>query len=111
MACTLRIAADRARFGQPEIGLGLIPGYGGTQRLPRLVGKGRALELLLIGASITAQEAERIGLVNRVVPFDDLLSTAKTLAASLAASPVCWPLSGLHAASRLHPAIVTIARI
>ncbi len=85
MACTLRIAADRARFGQPEIGLGLIPGYGGTQRLPRLVGKGRALELLLTGASIMAPEAERIGLVNRVVPFDDLLSTAKTLAASLAA--------------------------
>ncbi len=85
MACTLRIAADRARFGQPEIGLGLIPGYGGTQRLARLVGKGRALELLLTGASITAPEAERIGLVNRVVPFDDLLPTAKTLAASLAA--------------------------
>ncbi len=85
MACTLRIAADRARFGQPEIGLGLIPGYGGTQRLPRLVGKGRALELLLTGAPITATEAERIGLVNRVVPFDELLPTAKALAASLAA--------------------------
>lgn len=85
MACTLRLAADRARFGQPEIALGLVPGYGGTQRLPRLVGKGRALELLLTGASITAPEAERIGLVNRVVPFDELLPTAKTLAASLAA--------------------------
>ncbi|HUR34216.1 MAG TPA: enoyl-CoA hydratase-related protein [Vicinamibacterales bacterium] len=87
MACTIRLAADRARFGQPEISLGLIPGYGGTQRLPRLVGKGRALELMLTGASITAPEAERIGLVNRVVPFDDLMTTAKALAATLAAQP------------------------
>jgi enoyl-CoA hydratase len=85
MACTLRLAADTARIGQPEIGLGLIPGYGGTQRLARLVGKGRALELLLTGAPITAQEAWRIGLVNRVVPAADLLAEAGRLAADLAA--------------------------
>jgi enoyl-CoA hydratase len=84
MACTLRLAAERARFGQPEIGLGLIPGYGGTQRLPRLVGKGRALEMMLTGASITASEAERIGLVNKVVPFEELMPTARALAATLA---------------------------
>ena len=68
MACTLRIAADTARLGQPEINLGIIPGYGGTQRLPRLVGKGVALDLLLTGRQVTADEALRIGLVNRVVP-------------------------------------------
>src|SRR5207249_4112879 len=67
MACTLRIAADTARLGQPEINLGLIPGYAGTQRLARIVGKGRALEMMLAGAAITADEAHRIGLGNRVV--------------------------------------------
>ena len=85
MACTLRIAADTARFGQPEINLGLIPGYGGTQRLPRLVGKGVALDLLLTGRMAKADEALAIGLVNRVVPAADLLATAKGLAAELAA--------------------------
>jgi enoyl-CoA hydratase len=84
MACTLRLAADTARLGQPEINLGLIPGYAGTQRLPRLVGKGVALELLLTGRQITADEALRIGLVNRVVPAGTLLSDAKALAAELA---------------------------
>jgi enoyl-CoA hydratase len=84
MACTLRLAAEGARFGQPEIGLGLIPGYGGTQRLPRLIGKGRALELMLSGDSITAADAERIGLVNRVVAFEELMPTAKALANRLA---------------------------
>src|ERR671931_2623564 len=68
MACTLRVAADTARLGQPEIGLGLMPGYAGTQRLARLVGKGRAMELMLTGTPIGADEALRIGLVNRVVP-------------------------------------------
>src|SRR5437868_11453656 len=68
MACTLRIAADTAKFGQPEINLGLLPGYAGTQRLPRLVGRGRALDMLLTAAQVTADEAQRIGLVNRVVP-------------------------------------------
>ena len=84
MACTLRVAADTARIGQPEITLGLIPGYGGTQRLARLVGKGRALELLLTGRHLKADEALRIGLVNRVVPAADLMSESKTLAAELA---------------------------
>lgn len=79
MACHIRIAAEHARFGQPEVKLGIGPGYGGTVRLPRLVGKGRALELLLSGAMIDAAEACRIGLVNRVVPADKLLAEAETL--------------------------------
>ena len=85
MACTIRIAADTAKLGQPEINLGLLPGYAGTQRLTRIVGRGRALELLLTGDQITAQEAHRLGLVNRVVPAADLLAEAKKLAATLAA--------------------------
>ena len=85
MACTIRIAADTARLGQPEINLGLIPGYAGTQRLARIVGKGRALDLLLTGDQIGAPEALRLGLVNRVVPAAELMTEAKKLAASLAA--------------------------
>jgi enoyl-CoA hydratase len=84
MACTLRIAADSARFGQPEVNLGLIPGYGGSQRLPRLVGRGVALEILLTGDMISAQRAYEIGLVNRVVPAADLLAESKKLAHALA---------------------------
>jgi len=84
MACTIRMAADTARLGQPEINLGIIPGYAGTQRLARIVGKGRALELLLTGDPITAQEAHRLGLVNRVVPAGELMAEAKKLAATLA---------------------------
>ena len=84
MACTLRIAADTAKLGQPEINLGIIPGYAGSQRLPRLIGAGRALELLLTGDQITAAEAHRLGLVNRVVPAADLMPEAKKLAAMLA---------------------------
>ena len=84
MACTLRLAADTACLGQPEINLGILPGYGGTQRLPRLVGKGRAIELLLTGRQLTADEAFRIGLVNRVVPAGSLLSEARALAHELA---------------------------
>lgn len=84
MACTLRVAADTARIGQPEINLGIIPGYGGTQRLARLVGKGIALELLLTGRQLKADEALQIGLVNRVVPAADLMTEAKKLAAELA---------------------------
>ncbi|MFC1514133.1 enoyl-CoA hydratase-related protein [candidate division KSB1 bacterium] len=80
MACSFRIASSNAKFGQPEAGLGVIPGYGGTQRLPRLVGKGRALELVLTGDMITAEEAYRIGLVNRVVEQAELLDTAKEIA-------------------------------
>ena len=85
MACTIRLAADTAKLGQPEINLGLIPGYAGTQRLARIVGRGRALELLLTGDQIPAQEAHRLGLVNRVVPAADLMAEAKKLAATLAA--------------------------
>jgi enoyl-CoA hydratase len=87
MACTIRIAADTARFGQPEVNLGLLPGYAGTQRLARLVGKGRALEMILTGAPITAAEAERIGLVNRVVPSAQLMTEVKKLAGDLARQP------------------------
>jgi enoyl-CoA hydratase len=83
MACHLRVASETARFGQPEVKLGLSPGYGGTVRLPRLVGKGRALELLLTGAMIDAQEAWRIGLVNRVVPAERLLAEAEALARAI----------------------------
>jgi enoyl-CoA hydratase len=83
MACHLRVASDTARFGQPEVKLGLLPGYGGTVRLPRIVGKGRALELLLTGAIIDAAEALRIGLVNRVVPAERLMDEAEALARSI----------------------------
>src|SRR5712675_887789 len=79
MACTIRIAAENARFGQPEVKLGIIPGYGGTQRLPRLVGKGRALQLILTGDLIDAHEAYRIGLVNEVVPAADLISRCEAI--------------------------------
>ena len=79
MACHLRVASESAKFGQPEVKLGIGPGYGGTVRLPRLVGRGRALELLLTGAMIDAQEALRIGLVNRVVPADRLLPESEAL--------------------------------
>jgi enoyl-CoA hydratase len=84
MACTIRIAADTAKLGQPEINLGIIPGYAGTQRLARIVGKGRALELLLTGDQISAQDAHRLGLVNRVVPAAELMTVARALAATLA---------------------------
>ena len=87
MACTIRIASDAARLGQPEINLGIIPGYAGTQRLARLVGTGRALELLLTGDPITAADAHRIGLVNRVVPAAELMTEARALAAALAGKP------------------------
>jgi enoyl-CoA hydratase len=87
MACTMRLAADTAKFGQPEINLGLLPGYAGSQRLPRLVGRGRALELLLTGAMISADEAYRIGLVNRVVPAAKLMEEARTIARTIATKP------------------------
>jgi enoyl-CoA hydratase len=83
MACHLRIASEQARFGQPEVKLGIGPGYGGTVRLPRLVGRGRALELLLTGQMIDAQEAYRIGLVNRVVPAERLLSESEQILRSI----------------------------
>jgi enoyl-CoA hydratase len=79
MACHVRVASENAKFGQPEVKLGTCPGYGGTVRLPRLVGRGRAVELLLTGGMIDAQEAFRIGLVNRVVPQEQLLGEAEKL--------------------------------
>ena len=82
MACTLRIAADTARLGQPEINLGIMPGYAGSQRLPRLVGKGRALEILLTGDMISAARAYEIGLVNRVVPAAELMTRGEAAGAS-----------------------------
>ncbi|PYP71881.1 MAG: enoyl-CoA hydratase [Gemmatimonadetes bacterium] len=94
MACHLRIAADTAKFGQPEVKLGIAPGYGGTQRLPRLVGKGVAVQLILTGEMIDAQEAYRIGLVNRVVPAAQLLAESeKMLRGILAMGPLAVRLA------------------
>lgn len=84
LACHIRVAADNASFGQPEVNLGIIPGYGGTQRLPRLVGRGRAAEMLMSGDRISAQRAYEVGLVNAVVPADDLIENALALASTLA---------------------------
>jgi enoyl-CoA hydratase len=83
MACTTRLASDNAKLGQPEVKLGIIPGYGGTQRLPRLVGTGLAMQILLTGEMITAQEAHRIGLVNEVVPADRLIPRAEEIAQTI----------------------------
>ena len=86
MACTIRLAVETAKFGQPEVTLGLVPGGGGTQRLPRLVGKGRALQLILSGEMISAQEAYRIGLVNEVVPAADLITRAEGILKKIASN-------------------------
>jgi enoyl-CoA hydratase len=93
MACHIRLASEKAKFGQPEVKLGIGPGYGGTQRLPRLVGKGRALELLLTGDMIDAAEAYRIGLVNRVLPADGLLDAARAMLGTMLAQ---GPLALAH---------------
>lgn len=84
MACHMRVASERARFGQPEINLGIIPGFGGTQRLARLVGQSKAMELILTGDMITAQEAKDLGLVNKVVPDGEVLKQAQGLAKKIA---------------------------
>ena len=86
MACTLRLASENARLGQPEVKLGIMPGYGGTQRLPRLVGKGIAMQLVLSGDMISAQEAYRIGLVNEVVAFAELIPRAEAIAQKIVAN-------------------------
>jgi enoyl-CoA hydratase/carnithine racemase len=86
LACTLRLASENARFGQPEIKLGIIPGFGGSQRLPRIVGKGRALQIILTGDMVRADEAYRIGLVNEVLPFAELLPHAEALANKIIAN-------------------------
>lgn len=84
MACTIRVASENAKIGQPEVGLGLIPGYGGTQRLPRLVGKGRAYEMILTGDPIDAARAEQIGLVNKVVPQANLIEECQKIGLAIA---------------------------
>lgn len=84
LACHIRLASDRARFGQPEINLGAVPGYGGTQRLARLIGKGRAFEMILTGAQIDAEEAYRIGLVNKIFPGAELMSRAQAMGEMIA---------------------------
>jgi enoyl-CoA hydratase/carnithine racemase len=100
MACTLRLAADTARFGQPEINLGLIPGFAGTQRLARLVGKTKAMEMILTGAPIGASDALALGLVNRVVPAGALMDEARALAADLAAKPAIAMRYAMDAVNR-----------
>ncbi len=100
MACTMRLAVETAKFGQPEVALGLIPGGGGTQRLPRLVGKGRALHLILSGDMISAQEAYRIGLVNEIVPAADLIARAEAILTKIASNaPIAIQLA-LEAANK-----------
>src|SRR5262247_3125058 len=86
MACTMRLASENAKLGQPEVKLGIIPGYGGTQRLPRLVGKGRAMQILLTGEMVSAADGLRIGLVNQVVAQPELLSAAKAIALRIIAN-------------------------
>jgi len=99
IACTIRIASENAKFGQPEINLGIMPGNGGTQRLPRLVGEGCAMEMILTGELIDAPEAYRIGLVNKVVPQTELMNYVKELARKLAAKP---PLAVKLAKNAVH---------
>ena len=100
MACTIRIAVETAKFGQPEVTLGLVPGGGGTQRLPRLVGKGRALQLILSGEMISAQEAYRIGLVNEIVPAADLITRAEAILKKVASNAPIAVKFALEAANK-----------
>jgi enoyl-CoA hydratase/carnithine racemase len=100
MACTIRIAAEHAKFGQPEVKLGLLPGGGGTQRMPRLVGKGRALQLILTGETISAQEAYRIGLVNEIVPAANLIARAETILKQISANAPIAVKFSLEAANK-----------
>ena len=100
MACTIRIAVEHAKFGQPEVKLGLLPGGGGTQRLPRLVGKGRALQLILSGGMISAQEAWRIGLVNEIVPAGDLIPRAEAILKMIASNAPIAVKQSLEAVNR-----------
>ena len=99
MACTFRLASENAKIGQPEVKLGIIPGYGGSQRLPRLVGKGLALQMLLSGEHITAQEAHRIGLVNEVVPRAELSPRAEAIAKKIIANA---PLAVQYSMEAVH---------
>jgi enoyl-CoA hydratase len=104
LACTIRLASENAKFGLPEVKLGILPGYGGTQRLPRLIGKGVALQLILSGAMINAQEAYRIGLVNEVVPADQLISRAEAILNQIGANA---PLSVKFAIEAVNKGIET----
>jgi enoyl-CoA hydratase len=101
MACTIRIAVESAKFGQPEVALGLVPGGGGTQRLPRLVGKGHALHLILSGEMISAQEAYRIGLVNEIVPAAELIARAEAILNRIAANAPIAVKYALEAANKV----------
>src|SRR5271170_409776 len=102
LACTIRLAAETAKFGLPEVKLGIIPGYGGTQRLPRLVGKGVAMQLILSGAMIDATEAHRVGLVNEVVPGAELISRAEAILNQIGANA---PLSIQYAMEAVNKGI------
>jgi enoyl-CoA hydratase len=100
MACTLRVASETAKLGQPEVKLGLTPGYGGSQRLPRLIGKGAAFKLLLTGETVSAAEALRLGLVDQVVPPGELLQRAEQLALAIASNAplaVRYTIAAVHA--------------
>lgn len=102
LACHVRIMADSATIGLPEIGLGVIPGHGGTQRLPRLIGTAKALELICTGRHVGAEEAERLGLVNRTVPADQLEPAVRELAAELAGKP---PIALRYALEAVHQGV------
>jgi enoyl-CoA hydratase len=104
LACTIRLAAETAKFGLPEVKLGIIPGYGGTQRLPRLIGKGAALQLILSGAMIDAQEAYRLGLVNEVVPKTELIGRAEAILNQIGANA---PLSVRYALEAVNKGMET----
>lgn len=104
LACDMRIAGEKAKFGQPEVNLGIIPGFGGTQRLPRIVGKGKAMELILTGDMIDANEALRIGLIEKVVPHEKLMDTVKEIAEKIAAK---GPLAIKLAKKAIHEGLQT----
>ena len=104
MAADIRLASEKAKFGQPEVGLGITPGFGGTQRLPRLVGEGRAMELILTANTINAEEAYRIGLVNHIYPAADLLDEARKMARKIMANA---PLAVKYAMSAVNKGLQT----
>ena len=107
LACSVRVASENAKFGQPEVNLGIIPGYGGTQRLARLVGRGKAMELILTGDQIDAREAHRIGLVNAVVPLQELKATAVALAQKILSKGQVAVRLALKAVNMTHETTLT----
>ena len=104
MAADIRLASDKAKFGQPEVGLGITPGFGGTQRLPRLVGEGRAMELILTANTINAEEAYRIGLVNHIYPAENLLDEARKMARKIMSNA---PLAVKYSKSAINKGLQT----